>query len=263
MVLKKKEGTPKGRRSDSFVEAFAKGLTIIKAFPTGKESVSTSELAAATSMSRATVRRLALTLVELGYAIQKEDAYSLTPKILELGFSYIDSVPLYRTAHDALERLAAELNEVCTFSILDGVEVVYLIRVQGKDVLSRGVGVGSRLPAWATSMGRVLMGGLSTTEQRCLLEKSTLTAYTRHTIIEPEKLLEQVAQAEFNQYCLVQEEYELGVNAISVPIHDRSGKTVAAAGISFNPARFSTDAAVEHFLPKLTQTADFISQHVL
>jgi IclR family pca regulon transcriptional regulator len=134
------------RRNDQFVEAFAKGLQVIRAFPIQRPTATLAEIAQNADLPRATVRRMLLTLVELGYATLDVDRFSLTPRLLDLGFVYLHSIPMYRSAQDVLEALARELNELCSLTILDGTETVYLVHVQGRDFLSRGMGVGARCP---------------------------------------------------------------------------------------------------------------------
>jgi IclR family pca regulon transcriptional regulator len=248
-----------GRRNDNFVEAFAKGLQVIRAFPVQKPFATLAELATAANMPRATVRRMLLTLVELGYASQHEDRFSLTPKLLDLGFTYLNSIPLYRSAQDVLEALAARLNELCSLSILDGTETVYLVRVQGRDFLSRGMGVGTRLPTYATSMGRVLMAPLERHERDRLLAASKLAKLTPNTVTDVAALHKAIDAAQKDGYSLVMEELEAGVIGLSVPVKDRRGKVVAATSISFNPARFKTREALDVYLPQLRQVADQIA----
>ena len=132
------------RRNDQFVEAFAKGLEVIRAFPR-TPTATLAAIAQNADLPRATVRRMLLTLVELGYATLDVDRFALTPKLLDLGFVYLNSIPIYRSAQDVLENLARELNELCSLSILDETEAMYLVRVQGRDFLSRGMGVPATL----------------------------------------------------------------------------------------------------------------------
>ncbi|MBA2962296.1 MULTISPECIES: IclR family transcriptional regulator domain-containing protein [Ramlibacter] len=247
------------RRNDQFVEAFAKGLQVIRAFPSQRQTATLAEIAQNAEMPRATVRRMLLTLVELGYATQDVDRFALTPKLLDLGFVYLHSIPLYRSAQDVLEALARELNELCSLTILDGTETVYLVHVQGRDFLGRGMGVGARLPAYATSFGRVLLGALDQQEREQRLDSSPISKLTPNTLTDRAALAKAIEAAGRDGYSLVVEELVAGVIGMSVPVRDRRGKVVAAAGISFNPVRFKKRDAIEHYLPHLRRAADQIT----
>lgn len=247
------------RRNDQFVEAFAKGLQVIRAFPEQRQSATLAEIAQNADMPRATVRRMLLTLVELGYATQDGGRFSLAPKLLDLGFVYLNSVPIYRSAQDVLEALARELNELCSLAILDGTEAVYLVHVQGRDLLSRSMGVGSRLPAYATSVGRVLLSALEPEHREHVLDLSNIHAFTPRTLTDRAALSGAIEAVSRDSYSLVVEELTEGVIGMSVPVRDRRGKIVAAAGISFNPARFKKREAIDDFLPRLQRAADQIT----
>jgi IclR family pca regulon transcriptional regulator len=247
------------RRNDQFVEAFAKGLQLIRSFPVQRDTATLAEVAQAADMPRATARRMLLTLVELGYVAQDADRFRLTPKLLDLGFVYLNSIPVYRSAQDVLEALADEINELCSLSVLDGGETVYLVHVQGREFLRRGMGVGTRLPAYATSFGRVLLAALPAPQRQAVLEASRLERLTPNTTTDVTALLRAIEQAGRDGYCLVVEELVAGVIGMSVPVKDRRGKVVAAAGISFNPARFKKREAVEVCLPRLREAAEKIA----
>ena len=247
------------RRNDQFVEAFAKGLQVIRAFPIQRPTATLAEIAQNADLPRATVRRMLLTLVELGYATLDVDRFSLTPRLLDLGFVYLHSIPMYRSAQDVLEALARELNELCSLTILDGTETVYLVHVQGRDFLSRGMGVGARLPAYATSFGRVLLSALEPKQRERILKGSTVKKLTPNTLTDLPALTRAIETAGRDGYSLVVEELVAGVIGLSVPVRDRRGKVVAAAGISFNPARFRKREAIDFYLPQLQQAADRIT----
>ena len=246
------------RRNDQFVEAFAKGLLVIKSFPLRRDSATLAEVAQAAGIPRATARRMLLTLVELGYVAQDADHFSLTPRLLELGFVYLNSVPFYRTAQDTLEALSEEINELCSLSVLDGNETVYLVHVQGRDFLRRGMGVGTRLPAYATSMGRVLLAGRLPAESEGILKASALERLTPNTTADLAELTRLIDRARRDGYSLVVEELVAGVIGMSVPVKDSRGNVVAAAGISFNPSRFKKRDALDTCLPLLRKAADSI-----
>lgn len=259
-VVSSLEPVAAGRRNDSFVEAFAKGLQVIRAFPPGKGAVTLAELAQSAKLPRATTRRLVLTLVELGFASAQDDRFALTPRVMELGFTYLSSIPIYRRAQDVLDRLAAELNELCYLSVLDGAEAVLVVRVPGRDALSRNWGVGGRLPAYCTAMGRVLLAGVPRSERQAVLRTISLQRLTRKTVVDVEALDRLIEQAAADGFSMVEEEVDLGVIALAVPVKDRRGNVVASAGISFQPSRFTQKAALSECLPPLRIAARNISE---
>ncbi|HJY78304.1 MAG TPA: helix-turn-helix domain-containing protein, partial [Burkholderiales bacterium] len=160
------------------MEAFARGLAVIRAFSAGHEALSISAVAARAGLTRAGARRLLYTLVELGYADASEGIFSLTPRILELGFSYLSSLTLHGLAQPLVERLARETNELCTMSVRDGDSAVYVVRAEIRTPLARAFGLGSRLPLFATSMGRVMLAGLADAELERFLAKARFQEFT-------------------------------------------------------------------------------------
>lgn len=259
-TVKLETGAP--RRNDQFVEAFAKGLQVIHGFPTARGSATLTEVAQSTGMARATVRRMLLTLVELEYVTQHEDHFQLAPKLLGLGFTYLNSIPFYRVAQDVLEALSNEINELCSLSVLDGAETVYVVHVQGRDLLSRGMGVGTRLPAYATSVGRVLLAGLSQEDCEQRLRSSVFKKLTAKTLVGAAEVRAAIDQAKLDDYSLAVEELSLGVIGMSVPVRDRRGNVVAAAGLSLNPGRFNRKTALLQLLPKLKDAASRITDRL-
>lgn len=250
------------RRNDQFVEAFAKGLQVIHGFPAGRQSATLAEVAQSTGLPRATVRRMLLTLVELGYASQTDDRFRLAPKLLGLGFTYLNSIPFYRVAQDELERLSNEINELCSLSVLDNTETVYVVHVQGRDLLSRGMGVGTRLPAYATSVGRVLLAALPRKEQDECLRRSKLEKLTPKTLVDIAAIRDAIKRAGEDNYSLTVEELSAGIIGLSVPVRDRRGNVVAAAGLSLNPGRFDRKMALNEYLPRLREAVARIELHL-
>jgi len=241
------------------VEAFARGLAVIRAFASGHEALSISAVAARAGLTRAGARRLLYTLVELGYAEASDGAFSLTPRVLELGFSYLSSLTLYGVAQPLVERLARETDELCTMSLRDGDSVVYIVRAEIRAPLSRAFGLGSRLPLFATSMGRVMLAGLADAELESFLAKAKFAEFTRYTKTERGRIRDEVVRARRQGWCLVKQELELGVCGLSVPIHDADGHVAAAVSISMNMARFDETQTLKEYLPKLRAVAGQIS----
>jgi IclR family transcriptional regulator, pca regulon regulatory protein len=247
--------------SDTFVEAFAKGLVVITAF-NGERTLTLSEAARRANLPRAGVRRMLHTLVTLGMARQDGDAFTLTPRVLQLGFSYLSSLSLREIAQPVIETLSREADEVVAISVLDGADVVYITRAEVTSVLRRSLTVGSRIPAFCTSMGRVLLAGLSPESSASTLAHSQRRAWTKFTTTDPARLKREIDKVREQGWSLVVEELEIGAFGIAAPIKDSAGSTVAAINLSTNLARHSPKALVKKFLPRLLKAADQISQHL-
>src|SRR5215472_1848014 len=258
-VLDRPQTTRFGKAGDGFVEAFAKGLAVISAFNGEKRSLSMADIAERAGLPRAGARRLLYTLVQLGYARVHEGLFELTPKIIELGRAFLSSAANLDFARPIVEALARETGELCTMSVLDGVDVIYVVRVEPALSLTRSYGVGSRLPAYATSMGRVLLAGLPPQNARAILKASALRKLTNRTKTDPEVLMAEITRAGKAGWCLVQQEIELGVCGLSAAVRNRRGATRAAVSISFNMSRFDRRLALEVALPRLLEAADKLS----
>jgi IclR family transcriptional regulator, pca regulon regulatory protein len=248
--------------SDTFVEAFAKGLLIIACF-NQRRGMTLSEIATETEISRAGVRRLLHTLIPLGFVIQSGKTFVLTPRVLQLGFSYLSSLSLREVAQPVIENLSRETDEVVAISVLDGANVVYITRAEVTSVLRRSLTIGSRIPAFCTSMGRVLLAGLP--EEDCLenLASSERRQWTRLTITDVKKLAREINKVRQQGWGLVVEELEIGAFGMAVPIRDTTGATVAAINLSTNLARHSPQELVKKFLPPLQKAAFQIGEHLV
>jgi IclR family transcriptional regulator, pca regulon regulatory protein len=244
---------------DSFVQSFARGLAVIRSFSAESPDQTLSEVAERTGLTRAGARRILLTLQTLSYVELQDKRFRLTPKILDLGFAYLSSLPLWNLAEPAMSRLVSDVQESCSAAVLEGSDIVYVLRVPTQKIMSINLGVGSRLPAYCTSMGRVLLAGLPRPELAALLGKRALPRLTRHTVTDPRRLMKLVDAAREQQWCLVSEELEEGLVSLSVPIIDRSGRCVAAMNVSSQANRTPPAFVVEHFLPKLKAAAAEIS----
>ena len=258
-MLDRPQTTTFGKAGDGFVEAFAKGLAVINAFNGEKRSLTMADIAERTDLPRAGARRLLYTLVQLGYARIHGGLFELTPKIIELGRAFLSSATNLDFAKPIVEALARETGELCTMSVLDGVDIVYVVRVEPTLSLTRSYGVGSRLPAYATSMGRVLLAGLPPQNAKAILKASRLRKLTKRTKTDPEILMAEIARAGKVGWCLVQQEIELGVCGLSAAVRNRQGATRAAVSISFNMSRFDRKLALEVALPRLLEAAGKLS----
>ncbi|MDI1274038.1 IclR family transcriptional regulator [Polaromonas sp.] len=245
---------------DSYVQSFARGLEVIRSFSAQSPRQTLSEVAARSGLTRAGARRILLTLQTLGYVNSDGKHFSLTPRILDLGFAYLSSMPIWNLAEPVMEGLAEEVRESCSAAVLEGTDIVYVMRVATHKIMSITLGVGSRLPAYCTSMGRVLLAGLPEGEALACLKASELAPLTRHTVTDLDALRQKIAQTRRQGWCLVNQELEEGLVSMAAPIQDRQGKTVAALNISGQANRTSARAMQESMLPPLLQAAQTISR---
>ena len=245
---------------DTYVQSFARGLAVIRSFSAEAPSQSLSEVAARTGLTRAGARRILLTLEGLGYVECQGRQFRLTPKILDLGFAYLSSLPLWNLAEPVMEQLVAEVKESCSAAVLDGTELVYVLRVPTHKIMSINLGIGSRLPAACTSMGRTLLAELDETAVDALLASHPPAAHTDRTITDPTRLKAELARVRRQGWCVVDQELEEGLVSLSVPIRDRAGRAIAAMNVSGQAARTPAPRMVELFLPRLQAAAAQISQ---
>jgi IclR family pca regulon transcriptional regulator len=247
--------------SDQFVESFAKGLLVIAAF-SQERGLTLTGVAQRTGLPRAGVRRLLHTLVTLGMAHQDGDVFSLSPRVLQLGFAYLSSLSLREVAQPIIETLSREANEVVAISVLDGPNVLYITRAEVTSVLRRGLTIGSRIPAFCTSMGRVLLGSFAGRMQGAPHEPDR-HAWTRQTVTDVRKLEKEITKVREQGWSIVTDELEVGAFGIAAPIRDKGGRTIAAINLSTNLARHSPAALIKKFLPRLLKAADEISSHMV
>jgi IclR family transcriptional regulator, pca regulon regulatory protein len=257
--------------SPDFVVSLARGLQIIKAFgqaPSEPEQIpnlrpsdalTVSEVAEKTGLARAVVRRFLYTLVELGYVITDGKYFRLTARILDLGYAYLSSFPLPKIAERFLEQVTQETKESSSASVLEGFDIVYVARVQTRRIMSISLSVGSRLPAFCTSMGRVLLAQLSEQMLERYLQSATFSKFTERTVCNPDELRKEIRSVSKQGYALVDQELELGLRSLAVPVFAGRSRTVAAVNVSTQAARTSKAAMLQNFLPVLRQAAADIS----
>ncbi|EME67133.1 transcriptional regulator PcaR [Rhodococcus ruber BKS 20-38] len=245
--------------SPDYVQSLARGLSVIKAFDAEHPHRTLSEVAKATDLTRATARRFLLTLVELGYVRTDGSQFWLTPRVLELGYSYLSSLTLPDVARPHLEALAQKVHESTSVSVLDGGDVVYVARVPVSRIMTVSITIGTRFPAHATSMGRVLLAGLSPADLDAYLATATLEPLTSRTLVTPDDLRAELDRIRRDGYCIVDQELEEGLRSLAAPIRDASGAVVAAVNISTQAARYSLDAVHSDLVPAVVDTAAAIS----
>jgi IclR family pca regulon transcriptional regulator len=242
-----------------FVLSLARGLAIVEAFRDHGSGLTVSEAAGLTGLDRAAVRRMLKTLLATGHATTDGRRFTLTPRVLALTAGYLTSGSLPDRLQPILEHVNERLQESCSASVLDGTEIVYVARAAGKRIMSVSLSVGSRLPAWCTSMGRVLIAGLRNSERTALIPQFVLKPLTPHTITDRDRLCRAIDQAGADGYCIVDQELELGLRSIAHPVSIPGGRVVAAMNVSVQAARMSVDEMRRDVLPVLREAAQRVA----
>lgn len=247
---------------DSYVQSFARGLSVIRAFNAARPEQTLTDVAAATGLTRAGARRILLTLQTLGYVEAEGRLFRLTPKILDLGFAYLTSMPFWNLAEPVMENLSAQVHESCSAAVLDRTEIVYVLRVPTHKIMTINLSIGSRLPAYCTSMGRVLLAALDDETLEATLSSAPLYAHTPRTVTDKEELKKLIVQVRRQGWAIVDQELEGGLISLSAPIRNRQGRVIAAMNISGNAQRNSARQMVKAFLEPLQQAAQTVSEMV-
>ncbi len=247
------------KESSDFVQSLERGLLVLRCFSREDAALTLSEVAVLTGLTRAAARRFLLTLEQLGYVSADGRRFSLRPKVLELGYTYLSSLGLPAVAEPHLEALVDRIRESSSVSVLDGDDVVYVLRIPTKRIMTIALAVGSRLPAYATSMGRVLLGGLTPRELDSYLEHVELRALTPRTVTDPDRLRELVKVAGLQGWSLVDQELEEGVRSVSAPLKGRGGRVLAAMNVSAHASRITVERLRQEIAPQVRDTARDIS----
>lgn len=238
------------------VRSLARGLAVIRSFDARHPQQSLSDVARATGLTRAAARRFLLTLAEEGYVRTDGRLFALTPRVLELGWSYLSAMGLPEVAAPHLEALAASVHESASVSVLDGdpvngYDVVYVARVPTARIMTVTITIGTRFPAYATSMGRVLLAALPPSTLDRHLAHLHPRALTDHTVGDPAALRAELDRVRADGHCVVDQELEPGLRSIAVPVHDRSGRVAAAANVSTHASRRDAASLRADVLPEL------------
>ncbi|WP_417719194.1 IclR family transcriptional regulator domain-containing protein [Salipiger sp.] len=233
------------------IASFGKGLRVLECFGADHPRLSVSEVAAATGLDRATARRCLLTLHAGGYADYDGKYFTLTPRTLRLGMGALASLPLPQRVQPWLEQLTEQIGQSCSVSILDGTEIVYLARAAQRRVMSIGLMPGSRLPAHCTSMGRVLLAALPEAAARAVIEASDLSPRTAYSLTDPEEILTRIAVVREAGHAVIDQEVEIGLRSIAVPVFDSRNETVAALNTGMAATGTGTEGMVADYLPAL------------
>jgi IclR family transcriptional regulator, pca regulon regulatory protein len=248
---------PTSSRDDDkeFMSTLAKGLSVLSCFGRERPKMTLSEAAGAAGVSRATARRILLTLTDLGYVDQDGRHFSLSPNILRLGFAYLSTQNWIDRAVPLMRDLSQRMHESCSASTLQGIEIVYVARVQTQRIMSATIAVGSRLPAFHTSMGRVLLGFLDELEIWRRLKSTRIDAYTPSTITDLQALFDRIREDRAQGFAIVDEELERGLRTIAVPIVNRQGEALGALNLSTHSTRTTRNEMRDRFLPELKSLA--------
>ncbi|QIV86637.1 IclR family transcriptional regulator domain-containing protein [Glutamicibacter mishrai] len=245
-------------RPDYFVKSAEKTLAVLLAFSAGNSELTVSQVATATDQTRASARRFLLTLVDLGYLQAQGNAFKMTPRVLDIGAAYLSGLTLPQAAVGHLQALARELEETASLCVLEGQDVLYVERVAAPRLHALNVSIGNRLPAWVTSMGRVLIAHLEPGEQEAFLQRVELQKYTEHTVASIKDLKKELATVREQEWSLVNQELDEGLRGLAVPVI-RGGKLLGALNISVQTSRNNPEYIQDQLLPRLRRAANDIA----
>ncbi|PRB84692.1 IclR family transcriptional regulator C-terminal domain-containing protein [Pseudomonas sp. MYb185] len=246
-----------------FMTSLARGLAVIHAFQERKRHLTIAQISHRTEIPRASVRRCLHTLIKLGYATTDGRTFSLLPKVLTLGHAYLSSTPLAVTAQPILDRLSDQLNEACSMATLEGDEILYVARSSiPLRLISIDLSVGSRLPAYCTSMGQILLAALDDAALEDYLEHTTLQIKTSRTLHTPQAIREVVAQIRQRGWVISDQELEMGLRSLAVPLRDSAGQVLAALNVGTPVSRVTRQELETRFLPVLLEASKELSRRL-
>lgn len=246
--------------SNNFVDSFARGLAVLEVFGDTRAEMTLSEVAEAAHVSRAAARRLLLTLCHLGYARQTGRAFALTPRVMRLGYSFLSGLTVAKLVEPYIVTVAEKTAESCSVCVLDDLDVVYVARASTRRVMSVNVAIGTRLPAWATAHGRVLLGALPDEELDDRLRRSNVQPLTPHSTTNRAALKKLILKTRAQKFCLVNQELESSLVALAMPLVDRNGDVIAAINLAGHSQRISEERMMSDFFPLLLTATDEINR---
>ncbi len=247
--------TASGIRERHFVQSLERGLSVIRVLNVPAPGLTLTDVAREADLTRAAARRFLLTLVDLGYVRCEDRRFSLTPRVLELGYSFLSSLTLPEIAQPHLRDLVQQVHESSSVSVLDGTDVVYVAREPTQRIMTVAIAVGTRFPAFATSMGRVLLAGLDEAELDAFFARAQLTPLTAGTVTSEDALREVIEAVREAGWALVDQELEDGLRAVAVPIRNSRSKVAAAINLSTQASRRTPQMIEDELLPPLLETA--------
>ena len=243
--------------------SLARGIEVLSSFQNSATGLRASTISKRTGLSRAVVSRCLYTLSELGYVQQAEDGYYLKPKILSLSQTYFTANPLLSIAQEYLDRVKEQTGESCSIAVLDGSDVVYVARSAARRVMTVSLGIGSHLPAYCTSLGRVLLADLPSKGQRELLKNTKMVAPTKYTVTDINELIKILKSVHRQRYAMINEELEIGLRSLATPVRDQNGSVVAAMNIGLQAPLVSEEEMLEKMLPILSDAANELSSRII
>ena len=242
-----------------YVQSLARGISVIRSFSVDTPRQTLSEVARQTGLTRATARRLLLTLAELGYVRSDGKYFELTARVLDIGYAFVGSLHVNDIAQPFLEEFSEVVHESVSVSVLDDTDIVYVARVPTKRIMTVAIGLGSRFPAFQTSMGRVLLAELDDDEILDVFARSDRSHTTDKTVSSGQELLARIKPIREQGWALVDQELELGVRSVAAPLREASGRAIAAMNVSTHVGRTDPDSLHDHFIPRLLETAESIN----
>jgi len=242
-------------RDGEFVQSLDRGLAVVRALTADRRELTLSEVAQLTGLTRAAARRFLHTLVALGYVRTDGRRFALRPRVLELGHRYLAALGLPEAARPHMEWVVDQVHESCSLSVLDDDDVVYVARVPGRQIMTVSITVGTRFPAHATSMGRVLLAHRDPSELQEYLRRVRMEPITPHTTTDPAQLAAILAHVRAEGHCVVDQELEEGLRSIAVPVHDPAGEVVAAMNVSVHVSWGAVEEMRAVLLPLLRDAA--------
>ncbi len=247
--------------SREIVQAAERSFAIIRAFGQRRQALTQSQVADATGLSRATARRFLLSMEALGYVGRDGRQYYLRPRVLDLGYAYLSSMSLWDVAKSQMELLVQQVQESSSASVLDGTDIIFTVRVPTKRLMSVQVEVGTRFPAHATSMGRVMLAGLPEEALDDYFSRVVPEQLTPRSVTSEAELRIVLKEVASQGYCLLDDELEEGVRSLAVPLHDKQGKVIASINVCAHASRVSAERLRGEFLPPLMRAAAEVDGH--
>jgi IclR family pca regulon transcriptional regulator len=251
---------PIDENSPDFVTSLSRGLAVIRSFGRDSATLTLAEVAERTELSRPTARRFLLTLAALGYVASDGKSFWLAPRTLDLGYAYLSSLRIWEIAQPSMQKVVDALNESCSMGVLDGWDVLYVARVPPKHLMSLQVNPGTRLPAYCTSIGRLLLADADAETLAAFFRESKRPARTRHAVTKEKDLRRVFEKAREAGFILIDQEVEEGLRAVAVPVHSRSGRVVAGLSVGAHTGRLSRTDMIKRVLPLLKRSAREIEE---
>ncbi len=248
-----------GKKIGSYVQSLDKGLRVLEAFRQSDPSLNIAQAAAISGLDRAGARRILLTLQSLGYLKLEGRNFSMTPRVLALSQHYLECLPFWQLAQSVMEELSASLDETVSIGVLDQSDIVYVLRVPARRIITYNPKIGARIPAHLSSIGHVLLSRLRNEELDQYIQGIQLHAYTPHTIQSRAKLRRQILETRESGWSFVRQQYERSACGIAVAITDSTGRAVAGLNVSQVATETAEKTAIEHLLPRLRIAAEKLS----